>query len=54
VVKGHSSKRPGVTVGKGGKFSTLLRFGGKRTVVFNFSDDFGSAVDKVRINVTRR
>jgi hypothetical protein len=54
VTKGHSSRRPGVAVSHAGKFNTLLRLTGKRTVVFTFAGDAGSAVAKVRIAVTRR
>jgi hypothetical protein len=49
VTKGHTSKRPGVTLNGAGKFETLLRLNGKRTVVFSFADGSGSAKAKVRI-----
>jgi hypothetical protein len=54
VTKGHTSRRPGVAVGHGGKIGTLLRFNGKRTVVFSFKDTAGSTKAKVRITSTRR
>ncbi len=54
VTKGHTSRRPGVAVGHGGKIDTLLRFNDKRTVVFSFTDTAGSAKAKLRITSTRR
>jgi hypothetical protein len=52
--KGKSSKRPGIAVNGKGKFDTLLRLGGKKTVVFSFAGDSGSAKAKVRIAVEPR
>ena len=49
VAKHHTSRRPGVTVNGAGKFDTLLRLHGKRTVVFSFADGSASAKAKVRI-----
>jgi hypothetical protein len=54
VTKGHSSRRSGVAVGHAGKFDTLLRYTGKRTVVFAFTDESGSAKATVRIATTPR
>jgi hypothetical protein len=54
VTKGHSSRRPGVAVGGAGKIDTLLRYTGKRTVVFSFADESGSAKATVRIATTPR
>lgn len=54
VVKGRSSQGSGVTVAKDGKFDTLLRYGSKRTIVFVFADEFGSAQAKVAIEIKGR
>ncbi len=52
VAKHHTSRRPGVTVNGAGKFDTLLRLHGKRTVVFSFADGSASAKAKIRIATT--
>ncbi len=54
VTKGHTSHRHGVAVGHAGKISTLLRYLGRRTVVFAFADGSGSARAKVRIATAPR
>jgi hypothetical protein len=54
ITKGHSSRRAGVAVNGAGKFDTLLRYSGKRTVVFSFADESGSAKATVRIATAPR
>jgi hypothetical protein len=50
VANGKSSSRPGVAVGKSGKIDTLLRYGGKRTIVFTY----GAASVSIQIETARR
>jgi hypothetical protein len=52
--KGKSSQRPGVAVNGAGKFDTLLRLGGRKTVVFSFAEGSESARAKVRIATASR
>ena len=54
VTGGHTSRQPGIAVGANGKIDTLLRFAGKRTVVFEFAADGNSAQARIRIAVARR
>ena len=54
MTKGHASSRGGIVVGKGGKIDALLRYSGRRTVLFAFAGDAGSARAKVRIAASRR
>jgi len=54
IKKGRSSSRPGVTVNGAGKFDTLLRLKGTRTVVFAFTDGSRSAKATVRIATVPR
>lgn len=54
VTKGHGSRRPGVAVGHAGKINTLLRYTGKRTIVFSFGEGAATAKAKVRIATRRR
>jgi hypothetical protein len=53
LTKGKSARRPGVAVGNGGKIDVLLRYTGKRTVVFSVAGDGGSAQVEVPIATTR-
>jgi hypothetical protein len=49
VTKGKAANRPGVSVNGAGKLDTLLRYSGKKTVVFFYGDESGSTQAKLRI-----
>lgn len=51
VFRGRTVPQPGVTVGDGGRIDTLLRYAGKRTVVFSFADGAGSSTVRIPIAV---
>jgi hypothetical protein len=54
IANGRTSRQPGVAVGRNGAIDTLLRFSGKRTVVFGFAADGAKAQVRIRIGVARR